>query len=72
MFRNTSFWESLNPARRSSTARSMLSRRTSKPVALRCAVPYTADETSACTSNMKGRLPSSMALMAVPLRPASC
>ena len=72
MFRNTSFWPSLKPARRSSTASSMFRRRTSKPVALRCAVPYTADETSACTSKRKGRLPSSMADMAVPESPASC
>ena len=72
IFRNTSFWPSLKPARRSSTARSIFRRRTSKPVALRCAVPYTADETSACTSKRKGRLPSSMADMAVPLSPASC
>ena len=38
MLRKTSFWISLNPARFSSTARSMFMRRRSKPVALRCGV----------------------------------
>ena len=72
MFRNTSFCPSLKPARFSSTASNIFSRRTSKPVADRWAVPYTAELTSACTSNRKGRVPSSMALTAVPLKPSSC
>ena len=39
MLRNTSFCASLKPTRFSSTARSMLRRRRSKPVADRCGVP---------------------------------
>ena len=39
IFRKTSFWASLKPALRSRTARSIFSRRTSNPVAERCAVP---------------------------------
>ena len=47
MFKNTSFAPNLKPHRFSKTARSILSLRKSKPVALLCGVPYTAVLTKA-------------------------
>ena len=73
MLMNTSFCMSLKPTRFSSTASNMLRRRWSKPVAVRCGVPYAADETKACVSTKKGRTPSMAAEMATPERPSwSC
>ena len=72
IFKKTSLAESLNPALFSSTARSILSRLASNPVALRCGIPYAAVETSDWISIRKGLVPSSMLPTAIPLRLSSC
>ena len=54
----------------SNTARSMLRRRWSKPVADRCGVPYAAVDTKAWVSKRKGRTPSMAAVMATPDNPS--
>jgi hypothetical protein len=66
-FRNTSFCPSRKPQRFSITASNMFKRRRSKPVELRCGVPYTAVLTKACTSINKGRMPSMVAATTTPL-----
>ena len=67
-FRKTSLAESLKPALFSRTASSMLSLRTSYPVADRCGIPYAAVETRAWISMRNGLEPSTMLPTATPLR----
>ena len=70
ILRNTSFCISLKPTLFSNTAKSMLSRRWSNPVAERWGVPYAAVETNACVSTKNGRTPSMALLMATPESPS--
>ena len=71
MFKNTSFAPSLNPHLFSKTASNMFNLRKSNPVALLWGVPYTAELTSACISMSMGRIPSTVAEIAVPLNGSS-
>lgn len=66
--RKTSLAESLNPALFSSTASSMLSLRTSYPVAERWGIPYAAVDTRAWISIRNGLEPSTILPTATPLR----
>ena len=49
----------------------MLIRRVSKPVAVRCGVPYGDGLTSACVSISIGRIPSKVVDMVIPLNGSS-
>ena len=71
IFKKTSLAPNLNPARFSKTANNIFKRLALKPVALRCGVPYTAVLTSACTSIIKGRIPSKVAATALPDKASS-
>ena len=71
MFRKTSLSPKGKLPRFSKTAKSMDKRRKSNPVDDRWGLPYTALVTKACVSISKGRAPSRVAAMALPLNSSS-